>query len=271
METGIVLRKKQFFDARDNRSVIVALDHGGIAGPVEGIENPVPVIRACIAGRADGILTTKGFADASRGEWNRSTALILRVTGGFTVLGGGFEEEMIMEPEAALAYGASCAAVTVKFGHEREGAFIRQASLAIDAFHRLGVPVMIEAMARGTINKNKFPANDPEGIRMAARMAAELGADLVKTYYTGSPESFARVTSACPAPVVILGGAKTDSPAELFQDIAGSLEAGGAGIAMGRNIWGFPDLPAMLEAAAGIVHSGWTVKQALERIRDAVP
>jgi DhnA family fructose-bisphosphate aldolase class Ia len=268
METGIVLRKNHFFDARDNRSVIIALDHGGIAGPVEGIENPAQVIRSCVAGGADGILTTKGFADASRGEWNRSTGLILRVTGGFTVLGGGFEEEMIMEPESVLAYGASCAAITVKFGHDREGAFIRQASLAVDAYHRLGVPVMIEAMAKGTINKDKFPANDPEGIRMAARMAAEIGADLVKTYYTGSPESFARVTSACPVPVVILGGAKTDSPEGVFQDIAGSLESGGAGIAMGRNIWGFPNLAAMLEAVRGIVHSSWTVKQAMERIRE---
>jgi DhnA family fructose-bisphosphate aldolase class Ia len=67
--------------------------------------------------------------------------------------------------------------------------------------------------------------------------------------------------------VVILGGAKTDSPAELFQDIAGSLAAGGAGIAMGRNIWGFPNLPAMLDAVKGLVHGGWTVKQALKRIR----
>ncbi|MDR2747616.1 MAG: hypothetical protein LBB77_09250 [Treponema sp.] len=266
METGIILRKNQFFDTKDGRSVVVALDHGGIAGPVEGIEKPAQVIRACVAGGADGILTTKGFADASRGEWNRSTGLILRVTGGFTVLGGGFEEEMIMEPEAALAYGASCAAITVKFGHEREGAFIKQASLAIDAFHRLGVPVMIEAMAKGTINNTKFPAADPEGIRMAARMAAEIGADLVKTYYTGSPESFARVISACPVPVLILGGAKTDSPVGVFQDIADSLASGGAGIAMGRNIWGFPKLAAMLDAVRGIVHSGWTVKQAMERI-----
>jgi DhnA family fructose-bisphosphate aldolase class Ia len=267
METGIRLRTNQFFDVRDGKTVVVALDHGGIAGPVEGIENPAQVIRACVAGGVDGILTTKGFADASRGEWSRSTGLILRVTGGFTVLGGGFEEEMIVEPETALAYGASCAAVTVKFGHEHEGVFIRQASLAVDAFHRLGVPVMIEAMAKGTIDKNKFPANDPEGIRMAARMAAEIGADLVKTYYTGSPESFARVTSACPVPVVILGGAKTDSPAGVFQDIADSLAAGGAGIAMGRNIWGFPDLPAMLDAVKGLVHGGWTVKQAVERIQ----
>ncbi|MDR0388019.1 MAG: hypothetical protein LBH57_08280 [Treponema sp.] len=267
METGIVLRKNQFFDTKDKRSVIIALDHGGIAGPVEGIENPARVVRACVAGGADGILTTKGFADASRGEWNRSMGLILRVTGGFTVLGGGFEEEMIMEPESVLAYGASCAAITVKFGHRREGAFIKQASLAVDAFHRLGLPVMIEAMPTGTIDKKNFPANDPDGIRMAARMAAEIGADLVKTYYTGSPESFSRVTAACPVPVVILGGAKTGTIEEVFQDIAGALASGGAGIAMGRNIWGFPNLAATVEAVRGMVHSGWTVKQALERVR----
>jgi DhnA family fructose-bisphosphate aldolase class Ia len=233
---------------------------------VEGIGDPAGVIRACVAGGADGVLTTKGFVEASRDEWDRSTALILRVTGGFTVLGGGFEEEMIVEPETAVAYGASCAAITVKFGHPREGAFIRQASLAIDRYHRLGIPVMIEAMARGTLGGAKVASNDPEGIRMAARMAAELGADLVKTYYTGSPETFARVTAGCPVPIVILGGDKTDSPESVFKDIYDSLTAGGAGIAMGRNICGVQDFPAMLQAVHGLVHAGWTVERAREAI-----
>jgi DhnA family fructose-bisphosphate aldolase class Ia len=264
MQTGLSLRRNQLINKADGRSVIIAIDHGAIAGPVEGIEKPAPLIEACVKAGVDGILTTKGFADASREAWNRNTALVLRVSGGFTVLGGGFEEEIIAEPQTTAAYGAAWAAITVKFGHGREGAFIRQASLEIDAYHRMGIPVMIEAMAKGSIEGKPFAPNDPGAIAMVARMAAEIGADMVKTYYTGTPETFARVTAGCPAPVVILGGAKTDSTAAVFQDIRNSLEAGGGGIAMGRNIWGNKNLSGILRAVCGLVHKNWTTEKALE-------
>jgi len=266
MLSGITLRKQAIFDKQDGRSVIIALDHGSIAGPMQGIINPGTIVKACVDAKVDGILTTKGFVDASLGEWNRSTSLLLRLTGGFTVLGGKFQEEMIVEPETAISYGASCAAITVKFGHEREGDFIRQASLAIDRCHRLGLPVMVEAMAKGTIGGKEFAPHDSEAIRMVARMGAEIGADLIKTYYTGSIESFARVVEGCPVPIVILGGAKTDSVRDVFQTIYDSLQAGGHGIAMGRNIWSFGNAEAILEAVNGLIHGHWGVDKALAKV-----
>ena len=266
MASGLTLRKHTIFDKRDGRSVIIALDHGSIAGPMDGIVNPSEIVRKCVSAGADAILTTKGVVDASLGEWDRATSLVLRLSGGFTVLGGGFQEEMIVEPETALAYGATCAAITVKFGHEREGSFIKQASLAIDRCHRLGLPVMIEAMAKGTIGGKEFAVHDPEAIRMVARMGSEIGADLIKTYYTGSIDSFARVVKGCPVPVVILGGAKTDSVREVFQTIHDSLQAGGSGIAMGRNIWAFGKAGTMIEAIKGLVHGHWSVDKALAKV-----
>ncbi len=266
MLSGLTLRKRAIFDKKDGRSVIIALDHGSIAGPMPGIIHPSTIVKACVDAKVDGILTTKGFVDASLEEWDRSTSLLLRLTGGFTVLGGKFQEEMIVEPETAIAYGATCAAITVKFGHEHEGAFIRQASLAIDRCHRLGLPVMVEAMAKGTIKGKEFPSHDPEAIRMVARMGAEIGADLIKTYYTGSIESFAEVVEGCPVPIVILGGSKTNSVRQVFQTIHDSLQAGGSGIAMGRNIWSFGKVDAMLEAVNGLVHSHWGVDKALSKV-----
>jgi DhnA family fructose-bisphosphate aldolase class Ia len=211
MNAGLMLRKQALFNKQDGRSVVIAMDHAAIAGPIEGIIDPKAIVQACVAQKVDGILTNKGFVDASVDAWDRSTALVLRLTGGFTVLAGRFEEELIVEPETALAYGAACAAITVKFGHEYEGKFIKQASLAIDRCHALGLPVMLEAMAKGTMRGEKFASNDAQAITMVARMGSEIGADLVKTYYTGSPESFAKVVEGCPVPIVILGGAKTDS------------------------------------------------------------
>ncbi|MDY0287249.1 MAG: hypothetical protein RBR15_00325 [Sphaerochaeta sp.] len=266
MQSGLTLRKRAIFDKQDGRSVIIALDHGSIAGPMAGITNPSGIVRECVKAQVDGILTTKGFVDASLAEWERPTSLVLRLSGGFTLLGEKFEEEMIADPETALAYGASCAAITVKFGHEREGAFIRQASLAIDRCHSLGLPVMLEAMARGSIGGKEVVPHDSEAIRMVARMGAEIGADLIKTYYTGSVDSFARVVEGCPVPILILGGAKTESVRDVLQTIHDSLEAGGCGIAMGRNIWGFGKVGAMLEAVNGLVHGHWGVDKALAKV-----
>lgn len=266
MTAGLALRKNAIFDKRDGRSVIIAMDHAAIAGPVSGIADPRAIIAACVREGADGILTTKGFVDASLAEWDRGTALVLRLTGGFTVLGGGFEEELVVEPGTAVAYGASCAAITVKFGHEHEGRFIRQASLAIDACHRLGLPVMIEAMAKGTRNGVKFPSDDPEAVRMVARMGAEIGADMIKTCYTGSIESFSDVVKGCPVPIVILGGARADSLCAVFRNIHDSLVAGGRGVAVGRNIWDHPDISKTLRAVRGLVHDGWSVDQACDTV-----
>jgi DhnA family fructose-bisphosphate aldolase class Ia len=262
MNPGKALRMNAIFRKSDGRSVIVAIDHGGIAGPIPGILKPAPLIQACLKGGADAILTTRGFVKASIGEWDRGLALILRLTGGFTVLGAKFEEEMISSPETALLYGAAGAAVTVKFGHEKEGAFTRQASLAADACERWGLPLMIEAMARG----KDLTSADPEGIKLASRAAQEIGADIVKTYYTGDPESFREVVEGCPVPVVILGGEKMSGPEEVFRVVHDSMQAGAAGTAIGRNVWQHANPQAMVEAMVGMVHEGWNQKQALAHL-----
>lgn len=260
MNTGKNIRYNSIFRKSTGNSVIVAIDHGGIAGPMQGINDPPQLIRDCVEGGADAVLTTRGFARAAGDTWDRSTSLILRLTGGFTVLGGKFEEELITSVETALRYGAVGAAVTVKFGHEREGEFAKQASLTADNCDAWGVPLMIEAMARG----KDLAKADPMGIKLAARAAAEIGADIVKTYYTGTPESFAEVVEGCPVPIVVLGGEKSDSLEGVFSDVYFAMQAGAKGIAIGRNIWQHANTRAMVEAMAGLVHEGWSVEQALK-------
>jgi DhnA family fructose-bisphosphate aldolase class Ia len=262
MNSGKQIRMNSIFRKTSGRAVIIAIDHGGIAGPLVGIEKPAHVMRACVQGGADAVLTTRGFLKASIDEWDRGTALILRLTGGFTVLGGKFEEELISSTESALYYGASCAAVTVKFGHEREGDFIKQASLVADSCERWGMPLMIEAMARG---RDVGPA-EMGGLKLAARAAQEIGADIVKLLYTGGRDSFRTVVEGCPAPVVILGGKKMDSIKNVFKDVYDSLQAGAAGIAIGRNIWQHDNIKAVVEAMVGLVHEQCSVKQALDHL-----
>lgn len=262
MNPGKRIRMNSIFRNEDGKSVIIAIDHGGIAGPIKGIIDPVHVMEACVKGGADAVLTTRGFVKASIDRWDRRTSLILRLTGGYTVLGGRFEEELISTPETALFFGASGTAVTVKFGHENEGRFIKQASLVADSCERWGIPLMIEAMARG----KDIKPTDSDGVKLASRAAQEIGADIVKTCYTGDPDSFREVIEGCPVPVVILGGKKSESLKDVFQDVFDSLQAGAAGIAIGRNIWQHENTQAVVEAMVNLVHGGWSVKQAINHI-----
>ncbi|HET6488040.1 MAG TPA: 2-amino-3,7-dideoxy-D-threo-hept-6-ulosonate synthase [Spirochaetia bacterium] len=262
MTIGKTVRMRSIFRASTGRTVIVAMDHGSIVGPVKGIERPAEVVAACRAGGADCVLATRGVVQAAGDEWDRGLSFILRLTGGFTVLNRTFEELLISSPETALTYGACGVAVTVKFGHEREGESIRQASGVADACERLGLPLVVEALAKG----KGMASNDPAALAVAARAAQELGADLVKTCYTGDPDSFRAVVEGCPAPVVILGGEKSDTLENVFSDVYHSLQAGGKGIAMGRNIWQHERTQAIVEAMVGLVHEDWTIRAAVRHV-----
>jgi len=103
-------------------------------------------------------------------------------------------------------------------------------------------------------------------VKLASRAAQEIGADIVKAYYTGDADTFREVIEGCPVPVVILGGKKTESLKDVFQDVYDSLQAGAAGIAIGQNIWQHGDTQAVVEAMVNLVHGGWSVKQAFNYI-----
>lgn len=263
MSVGKTIRMNSIFRKDTGNSVCVAIDHGGIAGPMEGINDPPKLIDQCLKGGADCILTTRGFTRAAADAWDRGLSVVMRLTGGFTVLGGKFEEELISTPEAALEYGASGVAVTAKFGHDREGEFIKNASLIADECNRWGLPIMIEAMGKGKDMKS----TDPKGVKLAARAAMEIGADIVKSYYTGDPDSFHEAVEGCPVPIVILGGAKSDDIKDVLSDVFYAMQAGAKGIAIGRNIWQHKNTLAMVEAMTGLVHEKWSIDQAMNHIK----
>jgi class I fructose-bisphosphate aldolase len=263
MNPGKSIRMNSILNPADGRTVVVALDHGSVAGPVAGIEEPVRVFNACVEAGADALLTTRGFVKATAGLWRRSSSLILKLTGGFTLLGGGFEDELISSPEAALFFGASAAAVTVKFGHPREGAFIKQASLVADKCVQWGLPLLIEVLPVSAEGKS----DPPEAAKLAARAAQEIGADLVKIAYTGDPDGFHKLVDGCPAPVLILGGERKNDLENLFTAIHQALDAGAAGVTMGRSLWQQGRTQKMVEAVVGLVHKSWSVEQALSHLK----
>jgi DhnA family fructose-bisphosphate aldolase class Ia len=231
----------------DNRVLIVAMDHGSFSGPAPGIEQPGSTLRRVMAGGADALLTTFGIARRYPAEL-ASAGLILRADGGTSPLGPSPDRtSQLFGVEDALRLGADGLAVTVGLGlpYERE-TLAYLAALGSECAH-WGLVLVAEMMPGGFDNAAlRTLAN----VKLGARIAAEMGADMVKTPYV---EGFGEVIDTCFVPVVIPGGSKM-SPSELLAMVRAAMAAGAAGVAVGRNIWQEEDPGAMTQAIARILH-----------------
>jgi DhnA family fructose-bisphosphate aldolase class Ia len=239
----------------DGRALVLAMDHGVIAGPLPGLESPRQALERASQGGVDAVLLNTGALSAGWRGLDRRVGVILRLTGGFTLLSdpAGFEEHMVAGAEDALFLGAEAAAVTVKFGHVREGDFMEQAARAASACARWNLPLLVEVMVRGERAERMGQA---EALILACRAAAELGADLIKVAYPGSVKAMERLVAGCPAPVLVLGGEKEPDPGQVVLMVAEALKGGAAGVCMGRNLFGHARPVEMMALMAELIHGG---------------
>ncbi|NLW53657.1 MAG: aldolase [Clostridiaceae bacterium] len=248
----------------DGRSLILAMDHGGNFNVLPALKNPEKIIRQCAAAGADAFLATVGmldkFADSFMGK-----GVILRVDGGVSHLGARDKAmKIVVTPEQAVAMGAD-SIITMSFpGSVFENEVLTNLSRTIQEAHRWGLPVTAEALPRGF--EGGEDARSPENIIFSCRQAVELGADIVKTEYTGDIESMHELCESVYAPVVILGGSKKVSERKLLQDIHDAMQAGAAGVAMGRNIWGHETPEKYISAISKIIHEDASVELALKEL-----
>lgn len=246
----------------DGRVLIVALDHGLFDGPCRGLEKPAETIARVVAGGADAVLTSYGIARRFARELS-PVGLILRGDGGATTLGRGYGPgALLYGVEEALRLGADALAVSAFPGSDGEQVTLEYLAAAIGAAQPWGLPVMAEMVPGGFDSPPEWRSRDR--IALAVRVAAEMGADFVKTPYTAG---FEAVTGTCYVPVVILGGARRGDEAEMLADIQAAVAAGCAGVAIGRNIFQAEDPAAMTAAVAAIVHGGAPVEQAREMVK----
>lgn len=234
MSTGKQVRLGRIC-GEDGKTLMVAMDHAAIGGPMKFLEKPRQAVEGVVKGRPDSLLVTRGLLAHSWEEIPCEVGLVMRISGGFTVLEGAreFRDRVISGVEDALRWGADGVAVTIKFGHELEGEFIQAASRVADACDRWGVPFLVEAMV--ALRGSSGLAED-EALAVAARSAAEIGADLVKIGYPSKGGNLAAVTSGCPVPVLVLGGEKTEDR-ETLDMVSKAIAEGAVGVAMGRNVW----------------------------------
>lgn len=248
--SGTTIRLGKIFGA-DRRSVIVAMDHG-LPGmfPLGHLTDPATLLEDIAAAGADAILTTPGIAKCFAPYIGR-LGLILRLDGGATSIGEAPRNtSLIASVEDALRLGADAVAVMGICGTEDEGKSLATLGAVVTECRALEVPLMAEMLPLGFGG-----APDVEQLAIAARVGAELGADIIKTKYVGPPEAYRQVTETCFAPVVVLGGNQREL-SQVINTIGEALGAGAAGVAMGRNVWRSGDVRAAIGAIVAAVRPG---------------
>lgn len=251
-------RRLQRIFRRDKRSVIIPMDHGVTAGPIQGLQNMQTIIEKLNRGGADAILLHKGIAKTT--DTGR-TGLIIHLSASTTLGPDPLWKRQVCSVNEALKLGADAVSVHINVGSSREHLMLSELGKVAQRCDDTGIPLLAMMYPRGPTIKNE---HDPKAVAHAARLGAELGADIIKTNYTGDPKTFEEVVSSCPVPIVIAGGPKTESLKDFFQMIQDSVKVGGAGVSIGRNVFQHEKPELMTKALAAIVHGRANAEKALQ-------
>ncbi|MFB6094583.1 MAG: 2-amino-3,7-dideoxy-D-threo-hept-6-ulosonate synthase [Halanaeroarchaeum sp.] len=241
----------------DGRFVTVPMDHGITMGAVDGLVDVEDTIDAVTRAGADAVLTQKGIAPRVHANKN-GKGYVVHLNGSTEIGPDERDKRVTGTVEDALRAGADAVSFHINVGSDHEPDQIEDLAELTGAADRLGVPVLAMAYARGP----GIDEHDAEHLGHAVRLAEELGADLVKTAYSGDAESFARVVESTRLPVIIAGGSPQGDRATL-ENVAGVMEAGGAGVSMGRTIFQHEDPHAITRAVSAVVHDRATPEAAL--------
>jgi predicted phospho-2-dehydro-3-deoxyheptonate aldolase len=256
---GTSIRMERIINRRTGNAVIIPMDHGVTVGPIKGIQSVKAMADAVASGGADAAVVHKGAAAFGHRGYGRDLGLIVHLSAS-TALGPDPNDKVLVATvEEALKLGADGVSVQVNVGAENEGRMLSTLGEVSRTCQEWGMPLLAMMYPRGKRIKDEY---DPEAVAHAARVGAELGADLVKTSYTGDPGSFARVIEGCPVPLVIAGGPKVESELDLLVMVEEAIGAGARGVAIGRNVFQAEDPVLTTRSICGVVHKGMSASEA---------
>jgi fructose-bisphosphate aldolase/2-amino-3,7-dideoxy-D-threo-hept-6-ulosonate synthase len=239
------------------------MDHGAYMGPINGIERIEETIMAAYEGGADAILINPGILRFIPSNILGEMSIILRITNTHVKSENYPFEPIISTVSNAVKSGIDAVAFTVNIGGLRDLEGISEFGKINDQCNEFGLPLLGEFLPSGTKLDDPY---SPENVKYVARIASELGADLIKTNYTGSPETFQKVTSTALVPVVIAGGETMGTDKDVLLTIEGAMQGGGAGICIGRNLWQRKKPTEMIKAACKIVHEGVSSSEIIDNL-----
>ena len=253
LDWGMKNRMARVFNPESGRTVMLAVDHGYFQGPTTGLEridlNIVPLLPVC-----DALFCTRGILRSVIPPDNQKP-VVLRASGGPSILKELSDEQIAMDMEDAVRLNAAGVGIQIFIGGEFETRSIHNMTRLVDAGLRCGVPVMgVTAVGKELTRNAKY-------FRLACRIIAELGAQYVKTYYV--EEDFETITSSCPVPIVMAGGKKIGELAALTMAY-NAVQGGASGVDMGRNIFQSDAPTAMIKAVGEVVHNNMKPADALD-------
>lgn len=257
MDWGMESRLSRIIPPETGHCFFLAIDHGYFLGPTSKLERPGETVRD-IAPIADALFVTRGVLRNSIPA-ETTPNVILRISGGVSIVGPTLEnEQLVVAAEEAVRMNAAAVGVSIFVGSDYERESLGNLARAVNEFERYGIPVMAVTAVGKELGKR-----DARYLSLSCRIAAELGARVVKTYWC---EDFEVVTESCPAPVVIAGGPKTDDAAEVLSFVRDGIDRGAIGVNLGRNIWQHFDPVGVAKALRAVIHEGASVETANEMV-----
>ncbi len=255
MDWGLKNRLARIIKPYDKRGVMLAVDHGYFLGPTERLEEPRKTI-APLLPHADSLMLTRGVLRTSV-DSSYPVPVVLRVSGGSSIIGKDLSNEKITTSvKDAIRLNVSALAMSIFVGAPYEHESLVSLGNLVNEGEEYGIPILAVTAVGKELEKR-----DARYLSLACRIAAEFGAHLVKTYYC---ENFEKVVRSCPVPVIIAGGPKLATELDALKLTYDAIQAGAAGVDMGRNIWQSDYPVAMIKAVKAIVHQNATVKEAHE-------
>ncbi|OGP86864.1 MAG: autoinducer 2 aldolase [Deltaproteobacteria bacterium RBG_13_65_10] len=260
MEWGIKNRLGQLFQ-RDGHCFFLPIDHGYFQGPTHCLERPGETIKPLLP-YCDALFVTRGVL-RSAVDPLKAKPIILRISGGTSIVGRDLANEGITTSMAEIIrLNATAVGISIFVGSDYEKETLLNLAETVNKCEDYGIPVMAVTAVGKELEKR-----ESRYLALCCRIAAELGARVVKTYWC--EKDFDKVVSGCPVPVVMAGGPKCETATEVFEFVHDGMQKGAVGINLGRNVWQDPYPVPMAKALHAIIHKGASVKEANEVFEDA--
>jgi len=258
---GKHIRMERIINRNTGKTIIVPMDHGISVGPIDGLQDMKSIIQKVAEGGANAIVEHKGLvSEGHRGKGN-DVGLIIHLSGSTALSPYPNAKTLVCSVEEAVKLGADAVSIHVNLGDAGEKEMLNDFGKVAYEARTWGMPLLAMIYPRGEKIKDEY---DVKVIKHAARVGNEMGADIVKVSYSGSTDSFREVVEGCSVPVVIAGGAKMDSDQEILEMVKGSIDAGGSGVSIGRNVFQHRDPKQMVRAISAVVNDKSSVEDALK-------
>jgi len=248
---------------KTGKTVIIPMDHGVTVGPIPGLEDLPKMVDMVAEGGANAVLGHLFVPLYGHRGYGNDIGLIIHLSASTTFAPDPNQKTLVTDVEEAIKVGADAVSVHINVGAENEPEMLKDLGYVSKQCRHWGFPLLAMMYPRGQKIKSE---HEPTAVKLAARLGAELGADIIKTNYTGDIDSFKEVTRACPVPVIIAGGPKIEGIKRLFQVVEDAMQAGARGVAFGRNIFQSKDPALLTRALCKLVHENYTTDEVIREL-----